>query len=120
MGAQGGAPSDLLGGQHAHYPAAQVGDATVDPQQLMIQPNGFGMHLPGQVLGADFGSTFLGGPLDTYQLGQLAYYGTELADTPNFPVTYPEFAPCSPAGDFISGAHEFLVTFPAESHALGN
>jgi hypothetical protein len=120
MSTQGGVPSDLSGGQHAQYLAAQVGDATVDPQQLMLQPNAFGMDFSGQVPGADFGTPFLGGSLETDQLGQTGYYGTGLADTPNFPVTYPEVDPCPPAGDFIFGAPMFPVTLHTVSHVLGN
>lgn len=120
MNAQGGLQSDLSGGQHAQYLAPQVGDATVDPQQLMLQPNAFGMDFSGQVPGADFGTPFLGVSLENHQLGQVGYYGTGLANAPNLAATYPEADPCSPTGDFISGASTFPVTLHTESHALDN
>lgn len=120
MSTQGGGPSDLSGGQHAHYPAGQVGDVTVDPQNLILQPNAFGMDFSGQASGPDFGTPFPGGSLETCHLGQLGYYGTALADTPNLPATCPEFDPCSPAGEFIPGESVFPVTLPSVSHDLDN
>lgn len=120
MNAPGGAPLDLSGGQHAQYLAPQFGDATINPQQLMLQPNGFAIDFPYQVSGADFGTPFFGGPLENHQLGQLVYYGAGLADAPNLPTTYPEVDPCAPSGDFIPGAPMFPVALPTESHVLEN
>ena len=112
MNAPGGAPSDLSGGQHAQYLAPQVGDATVDPQQLTLQLNGFAMDFSYQVSGADFGTPFLGGSLENHQLG--------LADAPNLSTTYPEVDPCPPSGEFIPGAPMFPVALPTDSHVLEN
>ncbi|KAH6855990.1 hypothetical protein B0I37DRAFT_66409 [Chaetomium sp. MPI-CAGE-AT-0009] len=123
--AQVGVPSNLLGGQHAHCLAAHgtgVGDATVDPQDLMIQPNAVGMGFSEQVSGAGFGPPFPGAPLESCNFGQTGYYDTGLADAPNVAPTntYPEIDPCSPAGDFIPGAPVFAVTFRPVSHVLEN
>ncbi|KAK3294231.1 uncharacterized protein B0H64DRAFT_182668 [Chaetomium fimeti] len=123
MSAQVGVPSDLSGGQHAHCLATygtEAGDATVDPQNLMIQPSTFGLDFSGQVPGADFDPPFPGASLESDHLGEAVYYGTGPADAPNPAPTYPEFDPYSPAGDSIPGAPVFSAAFSPVSHVLDN
>jgi hypothetical protein len=119
MNSQGGVPSDLSGGQYAQYLAAQVGDATVDPQNLMLRPNASGLDFPSQVWDANLGTPFLEGSLENDQLEQVGFNGTGLVDAPNPPVTYPEVDPCSPASAFIPDQPMFVALQPA-SHDLDN